>query len=69
MIPHLKDAKTKEDVLGFLSNWLTEQLELSRREQVKDTFDKPAWAEYQAYQLGIQKLATKLLQLLPDPEK
>ena len=69
MIAQLKEAKTKEDVISFINNWLNEQVDLSRREQIKDTFDKPAWAEYQAYQLGIQKLASKLLALLPDPEK
>lgn len=69
MITRLSEAKTKEDVLEYITNWLNEQVELSRREQIKDTFDKPAWAEYQAYQLGIQKLAAKLLAILPDREK
>lgn len=69
MIAQLKEAKTKEDVLSFIQDWLNKELELSRRETIKDTFDKPAWAEYQAYQLGIQKLAVKLLSILPDREK
>lgn len=70
----LKDKErkdlTKEDVYIFLHKWLKEQISLSQRESISElSFDKPAWSEYQAYQLGIQKAFSKLTEIIPDQGK
>jgi len=70
MLNKLKDTKSnisKEEVYTFLLAYLKEQLELSRRESTnEDSFSKPAWSEFQAYQLGLQKAYLKLLNIIPD---
>lgn len=61
---------TKEEVYSFLSLYLKEQLSLSQRVSTnEDTFSKPAWAEFQAYQLGMQKAFQRVLELIPNNEK
>jgi len=35
----------------------------------EDSFDKPAWGEYQAYNLGAVKALKKALAIIPDREK
>lgn len=67
----LKSEKAKElsksQVLSEIKKYLDEQIELSRRKCVdEDTFDKPSWSEFQAYQLGFQKAFMKLNSLIPD---
>lgn len=58
---------TKDEVFREIRNYLTEQIDLSRRKSIdEDSFDKPSWAAYQAYQLGFQKAFTKLYNLIPD---
>jgi hypothetical protein len=58
---------TKQEVFDLLKEYVHEQIELSRRKSVdEETFLKPAWSEYQAYQLGFQKAFLKLQSLLPD---
>ena len=58
---------TKDQVFQELKDYLTEQIELSRRKSIdEDTFTLPAWSEYQAFQLGFQKAFTKLYNLIPD---
>jgi len=58
---------TKDQVFKELKDYLTEQIELSRRKSVdEDNFSLPAWSEHQAYQLGFQKAFTKLYNLIPD---
>lgn len=73
MVNKLKDGNlklTKEEVYQFLSLWLNEQVALSHRETMEEeSFLKPAWAEYQAYQLGMQKAYSKMLNLIPDQGK
>jgi hypothetical protein len=61
---------TKEEVYSFLSSYLKEQLNVSQRNSMnEESFSKPAWSEYQAYQLGLQKAFSKVLDLLPDKGK
>lgn len=58
---------SKSQVLFEIRKYLEEQIDLSRRKTLdEETFDKPSWAEYQAFQLGIQKAYTKLYNLIPD---
>lgn len=58
---------TKDEIFREIRNYLTEQIELSRRKSIdEESFDKPSWANYQAYQLGFQKAFTKLYTLIPD---
>jgi hypothetical protein len=58
---------TKDQVFKEIKDYLTEQIELSRRKCVdEDNFSFPAWSEHQAFQLGFQKAFTKLYNLIPD---
>jgi len=58
---------SKSQVYFEIKKYLEEQIELSRRKTLdEDSFEKPSWSEYQAYQLGIQKAFTKLNLLIPD---
>jgi hypothetical protein len=58
---------TKDQVFQELKDYLTEQIELSRRKSLdEDNFTLPAWSEYHAYQLGFQKAFSKLYNLIPD---
>lgn len=61
---------TKSQVLSEIKKYLEEQIDLSRRKCIdEDSFEKPCWSEYQAYQLGFQKAFTKLNLLIPDQGK
>ena len=66
-----KDSKlTKEEIYLFLTSYCSDELETSRRKSCsEESFANPAWAEYQAYQLGVQKAVQKILNLIPDPGK
>ena len=58
---------TKSQVFSEIKKYLEEQIELSQRKCLdEDTFEKPSWSEYQAYQLGFQKAFIKLNSLIPD---
>jgi hypothetical protein len=58
---------TKDQVFREIKDYLTEQIELSRRKSIdEDNFSLPSWSEYQAFQLGFQKAFTKLYNLIPD---
>lgn len=58
---------TKKQVFEELRAYCQEQISLAQRKaQDEETFDKPAWAHFQAYQLGIQKAFSKLYNLIPD---
>ena len=58
---------TKQQVFEELKAYCQEQILLAQRKAIdEDTFDKPAWAQYQAYQLGIQKAFSRLYNLIPD---
>lgn len=67
----LKEKKlseyTKEEILLILNKYLLEQIELSRRKTTdEESFTKPSWSEFQAFQLGLQKAYQKVTQFLPD---
>lgn len=66
-----KDNKlTKEEVYLFLREYLNEQISLSQRNVTnEEAFNKPAWSEFTAYQLGMQKAFYKVLALVPDQGK
>lgn len=58
---------TKKEVFEELSKYFKEQIELSQRKTMdEENFTLPSWSEYQAYQLGIQRAFTKILNQLPD---
>ena len=58
---------SKAEAFKEIRTYLEEQVSLSQRKAIdEDTFSKPAWSEYQAYQLGIQKAFLKLYNLIPD---
>lgn len=58
---------TKKQVFEELNKYFKEQIELSQRKSMdEDIFQSPSWSEYQAYQLGLQKAFTKVLNLIPD---
>jgi hypothetical protein len=58
---------SKAEAFKEIRTYLEEQISLSQRKVIDETtFDKPAWSEYQAYQLGFQKAFLKLYNLIPD---
>lgn len=58
---------SKQEAFKLIREYLSEQIELSRRKCIdEDNFTLPSWAEYQAYQLGLQKAFNKLYNLIPD---
>jgi hypothetical protein len=58
---------SKAEALKEIKTYCEEQISLSQRKSLDEsTFEKPAWSEYQAYQLGIQKAFNKLYNLIPD---
>lgn len=64
------DKLTKREIYEFLLAYLEEQISLSQRASMsEDSFTHPSWAQYQAYQLGMQKAFTKVKEILPDQGK
>lgn len=62
----LKDY-TKEEILLIIKMYILEQKELSARKMLdEDSFNKPNWETYQAYQLGYTKALNKLNDFIPD---
>lgn len=64
-----KEAKefTKEEIFEIIQIYILELKELSiRKTQDEDSFDKPSWSEYQAFQLGFQKALSKVALFIPD---
>ena len=60
---------TKQQVFEELRNWLEEQVSVSLRKcRSEESFKGSNWSELMAFQLGYQKLAVKLLELIPDRE-
>lgn len=58
---------TKSQAFSLLKEYLTEQIDLAQRKTInEDNFSLPAWAEFQAFQLGIIKANQKLLSIIPD---
>ena len=70
MINNINETKSKEEVLDFFLVYLKSNIELfQRKSESEDSFDKPSWAEYQAYNLGAIKALKKILAIIPDREK
>lgn len=64
------DKLSKQEVYMFLISYLEEQISLSQRSAMnEDSFSKPSWSEYQAYQLGMQKAFSKVKEIIPDQGK
>lgn len=66
-----KEAKeyTKEEIYLIIQEYISEQLELSRRKTLEeDSFNRASWSEYQAFQLGAQKAYIKLAAFIPTQE-
>lgn len=58
-----------KDVFNVLEELIKEDLEVSnRKSKDEENFTLPAWSEYQAYQLGMQKQAEKILNLIKYKE-
>ena len=69
----LKEKKlndyTKEEIILIIKQYILEQRELAQRKMIdEDSFTKPRWSEYQAYQLGIVKALNKLDEFIPTKE-
>ena len=61
-----KNDLTKEEIYDIIKEYINESVSLSLREmRDKDNFSLPAWSEYQAFQLGMQKAYQKLLDFIP----
>lgn len=58
---------TKKQVFEELNKYFKEQIDLSQRKCMdEENFTNPSWSEQQAFNLGLQKAFTKVLNLLPD---
>lgn len=61
---------SREEIVNAISSFAKEQIELSFRKSIdEETFSKPSWSEYQAYQLGMSKAFDKVIKFLPDQGK
>lgn len=61
---------SKLDVINIIREHLeTEKTTAIRKLIAEDNFNKPSWAEHQAYLLGDVKRIEKLIQFLPDQGK
>ena len=69
MIKNLSDTTlTKRDMLEILKEKLKQEKELHLRSVLsEDSFDKPEWSKYLAYQLGFLAAIEKLDKFVPDP--
>lgn len=74
-IKSLKDAEfhkkvlTKQEVYDIMRTYIQDQIEMARRKQIsEESFEKPNWSEYQAYQCGMIKALEKVLETIPLTE-
>lgn len=68
----LKEGKalTNEEIYGIIVAYIDSLLSTSIREMRDNaSFEKPAWSEYQAHQLGLQKGLMKLREFLPTSDQ
>lgn len=67
----LKDNTcSKEEAYEILRDFIVKELALSQRKSMdEDSFTKPSWDVYQAYQLGFQKALHKVNSFIPDKGK
>jgi len=60
---------SKAQCFEIIQLYILEQRELSvRKTKDEDSFNRAAWSEYQAFQLGIQKALDKLSSFIPNQE-
>lgn len=68
----LKEKKplTNEEIYGIMLAYIDSLTNMSLRDMRDNaSFEKPAWAEYQAYQLGFQKGLQKLREFIPSSDQ
>lgn len=57
---------TKQDIYAIIRTYIEDQIATAQRKQLAETnFDKPAWGEFQAYQIGFIKGLQKVLETIP----
>lgn len=62
-----KKSLTKAEIYDIIRTYTEELSSLSYRKQHnEENFALPAWAEYQAFQLGYQKALDKILEFVPN---
>jgi len=60
-------ALTKIEAFREIRAYLEDQFDLAQRKCMdEENFSKPCWSEFQAYQRGLQRAYTKLLNVIPD---
>ena len=65
-----KKDLTKHEIYAIIIAYINENVELSLREmRSSESFEKPAWAEFQAHQLGMQKAFLKLREFIPSSDQ
>lgn len=58
---------SKAEAFQEIKTYCEEQISLAQRKALDESnFEKPAWSQYQAYMLGVQKAFSKLYNLIPD---
>lgn len=61
---------SKEESFEVIRNYILDQRDLALRKMLdQDTFETPAWSEFQAHQMGLIKALDKLLTFIPDKGK
>lgn len=62
----LKKHLTSEEIYCIIRSHIEDQIATAQRKQLSETnFDKPAWGEFQAYQIGFIKGLQKVLETIP----
>jgi hypothetical protein len=57
---------TKQEIYAIIRSYIEDQIATAQRKQLSETnFDKPAWGEFQAYQIGFIKGLQKVLETIP----
>ena len=69
MIKNLTDSSlSKRKLLELIKARIDEEKKLHLRSLLsEDSFDKPEWSKYLAYQLGCLAVLEKLDKFIPDP--
>lgn len=64
-----KTHLTKQEVYDIMRSYIEDQIDMARRKQIsEESFEKPNWSEYQAYQCGVLKSLEKMLEFIPLTE-
>jgi len=58
---------SKEEAYLILKEFIDAQVALCNRNEISESsFDNPNWAFYQAYQSGMKKAFSKIIEFLPN---